>query len=180
MGRKRSIDRDALLDAAEAIVAEEGPGRLTFDALAARAGVSKGGVLYCFASKQDLVAAMQLRDMERFAAEVARRREAGEEDELTAHLVATRDESDAMAARAASLMASLVESSARAPIGDFYRRWLERLDTGKAEDGNRRLAFLAAEAAYLLRGMGLVTFSDKAWNELFGEIVRLAETEKKS
>lgn len=45
MGRHKTIDQEALLDAAEAVVMHGGAGNLTFDAVARQAGVSKGG---CF------------------------------------------------------------------------------------------------------------------------------------
>ena len=47
--------REALLDAAKAILIEQGPARLTLEAVAAQAGVSKGGLLYHFPSKSALV-----------------------------------------------------------------------------------------------------------------------------
>ncbi len=50
--------RDILLDAAETVAAREGVARLTFDAVAAEAGVSKGGLLHYFASKEQLIEAM--------------------------------------------------------------------------------------------------------------------------
>lgn len=175
MGRKRTIDRDALLDAAEAIVAEQGAGRLTFDEVAKRAGVSKGGVLYCFSSKQDLVAAMVTRDLDRFARDVDAHRQ-GEEpgSELRAHLAATRNESTVLAARAASLTAALAETPDRAePVRDYYRTWFDRFD-GETPEGRRaRLAFLAAEAAFLLRGLGFARFSDEEWADMFEDMAKL-------
>lgn len=50
--------RSQLLDAAEAVVTEEGTRNLTLDAVAARSGISKGGLLYHFRCKEDLAAAM--------------------------------------------------------------------------------------------------------------------------
>ena len=50
--------RAQLLDAAEAVVAQHGVRNLTLDAVAARSGISKGGLLYHFRSKEDLAAAM--------------------------------------------------------------------------------------------------------------------------
>lgn len=58
MGRKQTIDRGALLDAAERVVLRDGAGQLTMDAVAAEAGVSKGGVLYAFPSKDALIDAL--------------------------------------------------------------------------------------------------------------------------
>ena len=59
MASKAARDtRSQLLDAAEAVVAQAGVRNLTLDAVAARSGISKGGLLYHFRSKEDLAAAM--------------------------------------------------------------------------------------------------------------------------
>mgnify|MGYP001809706978 CR=1 FL=1 len=50
--------RDTILDAAIAIVREQGVSKLTLDAAAKMANLSKGGVLYHFKSKDDLIRAM--------------------------------------------------------------------------------------------------------------------------
>jgi AcrR family transcriptional regulator len=50
--------RSQILDAAEAVVMRDGVRNLTLDAVAAHAGISKGGLLYHFRSKEDLAAAM--------------------------------------------------------------------------------------------------------------------------
>ncbi len=54
----KSICKDAVLDAAEAIVSESGAGHLTLDRVAERAGISKGGLMYSFPSKAALLQAM--------------------------------------------------------------------------------------------------------------------------
>ncbi|MCW1885737.1 TetR/AcrR family transcriptional regulator [Luteolibacter flavescens] len=53
-----SSPRDLLLDAAETVAAREGVSKLTFDAVAAEAGVSKGGLLHYFTNKEQLIEAM--------------------------------------------------------------------------------------------------------------------------
>ncbi|MCY1073030.1 TetR/AcrR family transcriptional regulator [Archangium lansingense] len=58
MGRKRVIDQGKVLDAAEAVVARDGAARLTLDAVAEQAGISKASVLYDYDSKQALVEAV--------------------------------------------------------------------------------------------------------------------------
>jgi len=50
--------RKRLLGAAAAVVRRDGAKALTLDAVAAQAGVSKGGLLYHFASKRELLDAM--------------------------------------------------------------------------------------------------------------------------
>jgi len=56
--RGRPSSRDGMLDAAEAVVVEAGATRLTLDAVAKKAGASKGGVLYHFPSKDALLEAL--------------------------------------------------------------------------------------------------------------------------
>ncbi|MEK1870378.1 MAG: helix-turn-helix domain-containing protein, partial [Ensifer adhaerens] len=55
---KRETARDRILTAAEAIVVGKGVSSLTFDEVAEQTGLSKGGILYHFASKDALVRAM--------------------------------------------------------------------------------------------------------------------------
>jgi AcrR family transcriptional regulator len=59
-----SAPRDLLLDAAETVAAREGVSRLTFDAVAAEAGVSKGGLLHYFTNKDQLIEGMVRRAAE--------------------------------------------------------------------------------------------------------------------
>ncbi|MEU7831025.1 MULTISPECIES: TetR/AcrR family transcriptional regulator [unclassified Nonomuraea] len=50
--------RDELLDAAEDLLCDQGSTALTLSAVADRAGVSKGGLLYHFSSKEALIKGM--------------------------------------------------------------------------------------------------------------------------
>ena len=61
--------RDRVLDAYETLLIEAGPAASTLDAVAAAAGVSKGGLLYHFASKDALAAGLLARLRERSAAD---------------------------------------------------------------------------------------------------------------
>ncbi len=76
MKRTRLINtRERLLDAAEAVVIERGVSAMTLEAVAARAKVSKGGLLYHFPSKNAVVQGMVSRIasivQERFASGLA-------------------------------------------------------------------------------------------------------------
>jgi len=65
--------RDRLLDAAERVVVESGATHLTLDAVAKSAGVSKGGLLYHFPSKEALLEGMLSRHFQDVDAEVTKR-----------------------------------------------------------------------------------------------------------
>ena len=66
--------RDTILDAAQRIAAERGAGRITLDEVARESGLSKGGLLYHFASKEALLQAMLERLIARTSAVRAIRR----------------------------------------------------------------------------------------------------------
>jgi len=65
---KRPNSREAILDAAEALASEIGANHMSIDAVAARAGISKGGLLYQFPSKVALLQSMLERYVERLEA----------------------------------------------------------------------------------------------------------------
>ncbi|WP_201465223.1 TetR/AcrR family transcriptional regulator [Janibacter melonis] len=68
-GRSPEQTRRLVLDAAAAVVRRTGPGA-TLDAVAAEAGLSKGGLVYHFASKETLLLALAEDQTERFRAAV--------------------------------------------------------------------------------------------------------------
>ena len=79
--------RDRVLDAYETLLIESGPGAATLDAVAAAAQVSKGGLLYHFASKDALASGLLARLAERSAADAEAIRTAA--DGATAYYLST-------------------------------------------------------------------------------------------
>jgi AcrR family transcriptional regulator len=72
--------KDRILDAAERVVTRCGAAHLTLDAVAQEATLSKGGVLYHFATKEDLIRAMVERMSVRFHADLHRLAESDPEE----------------------------------------------------------------------------------------------------
>jgi AcrR family transcriptional regulator len=68
-GRPPEDTRRAVLDAAATVIRTRGPGA-SLDDIARRAGVSKGGLLYHFATKDDLVQALTTRLLDEFRDDV--------------------------------------------------------------------------------------------------------------
>jgi AcrR family transcriptional regulator len=75
--------RDRILDAAEDLVCTRGIAGFTLDGVAQAAGVSKGGLLYHFRSKDSLISGMQRRMASRMA-DTLREARAGSEPVLQA------------------------------------------------------------------------------------------------
>ena len=68
MKARRSNSRDRILTAAADVAREAGPGSLSLDAVASRAGVSKGGLLYNFPTKAKLMQGLVETYLKDFAA----------------------------------------------------------------------------------------------------------------
>lgn len=177
MGRRPTIDRDHVLDLAERIVAERGAAALTIDAVASAAGISKGGVQSCFGAKEALIRAMLERWFEEYAAGVASTlagRDAGLEAHVRAHVDLSLDDVGESPARAATLVAALLQSPEQ--LGSIRAWYAERLSSlFEAGEAGRalRIAFLATEGAVLLRHFGLAALSPDEWTTIRADIVDL-------
>src|ERR1700731_3726041 len=161
--RKKEIDRDRILDAAEAVILESGGQSFTLDAVAARAGISKGGLVYSFATKDDLVYAALEREVARFR-EAVRRRVGGGPTEpvelVLAHIEEALDEDDVSTQKAAFLVTALVHApDMLEPVRRYYRVLLDPLLSEGGDMHEVRHALLAVEGIFLLRGLGFVEVS---------------------
>ena len=81
--------KTAILDAANRLLQESGAEGFTLEAIAAEAGVSKGGLLYHFSSKNQLIEGMIARSITRVDATLAEELERSEGDYLTAYIRAS-------------------------------------------------------------------------------------------
>ena len=66
----RAQQREALLDAAEAILLEDGHAALSFRALGERTGLARNSIYRYFSSRDDLIAALCERDMPRWLSDL--------------------------------------------------------------------------------------------------------------
>lgn len=151
----------AIVSAAERVVAECGAAHLTLDAVALAAGVSKGGLLYNFPSKQALLEGMVETMVTRARQARGRARErAGEGPNagIRARLsVATNDVVERRAALAI-LAAAAENPDLLNPVRDLFRESLAEI-TADAEDPILALVtWLAADALSLWDVLGLRPF----------------------
>ncbi|HEI8864848.1 TetR/AcrR family transcriptional regulator [Serratia sp. AKBS12] len=175
MGRQRSIDRDRVLDAAEEIVATQGAAGLTIDSVAKAMGISKGGVQYCFGNKDALIDAMFERWGKAYDAVFAQI--AGSDPSpltrVQAHMQATCSSDQASSAKAAGLMATLIQTPQHLDsTREWYRGRIEQLDVTSEQGKRARLAFLATEGAFMLRFFGLMEIDQQQWEAMFADMQR--------
>jgi len=146
----RRNSREVILDAAEAVVLERGALSLTLDAVAERAGVSKGGLIYNFHTKQALLQAMVDRLCRSFEAHTVERmgKNTGAAAALSAYVAGALNR-NADGGVAASLLAAIAnDPNLLSPMRAHLRRWLPRLAAPSFAD--RAIVWLATEGLWLL------------------------------
>jgi len=147
----RARTRDRLLDAAGAVVMRDGAQALTLDAVAEEAEVSKGGLLYHFKSKRDLVEGM----VERWLAEFEK--DIGEAD---AAFVRGYVKASAPAGNELGMLAALIaDPSLLVAVRKQYGIWQDRVEREGRDPVDATVARLAADGLWLaeLLGMGAPT-----------------------
>jgi AcrR family transcriptional regulator len=180
MARLRTINSDALLDAAERVAIRDGAVGLSIDAVAREAGISKSRVVYDYKSKSGLLHALVERrlrvESERVAVAVAAECNSAN-PELGGRISAARDTPDdddrAIALTLCAAMSS--EEPLQAMIRDMTKRDIE------AVSGRARHAPLAVVAYLALHGMMSMEYLDiHRWTEtersdLLAEILKLSD-----
>ncbi|MBJ7264547.1 MAG: TetR family transcriptional regulator [Burkholderiaceae bacterium] len=176
MGRPSSIDRNLVLNVVESLVREQGVAGVTIGAVARAAGISKGGVQSAFGTKEQLLQAVFDRwtaDYEAGIAHIAGSAPSVREA-YAAHVEITRGTDSGQVDRAAGMMATALSSpKIQAQVAQWYMAQLERADFTSESGRQARVAFIAAEGAYLLRAFGVLKVSDGEWESLFEDIERL-------
>jgi AcrR family transcriptional regulator len=165
--------RDRILDAAETLVSRDGVARLTLEAAASEAGLSKGGVLYHFRSRDTLVSAMVERLVAAFdddlAEESAAEQAAGAPADgryVRAYVRATtrpaRTAADVRRERAgaAVLAAMACEPELLAPLRHSFDRWQERLANDGVDPVRATVARLAADGLWLVDLFGFAPLDE--------------------
>jgi AcrR family transcriptional regulator len=178
MGRHAQNARDTILDAAEDVVIEVGARHLTLDAVAKQAGVSKGGLLYHFPSKEALVHAMLDR---RFAqSEQARRdrlvsAEGGLEGGLATYVLSCLERDDRTRRLGVALLAAAAHDPRFVlPYREEYRRRLEEFTREGVSLKRAAAVMLAVDGLRLMELLSVVPFTAEERNDVVGEIIALS------
>jgi len=153
----RTSKREQLLEAAAVVVRRDGTDRLTLDAVAAQAGVSKGGLLYHFESKRALVAALVDQLIARFGNELVSRTE-GETGRGTfsrAYVRASLETADDNATSAALISAVALAPELLDPLREQYRAWSTLLREDGLDRVDALLVRLAVDGLWMADLLGL-------------------------
>ncbi|MFD9907022.1 TetR/AcrR family transcriptional regulator [Streptomyces sp. NPDC059063] len=152
--------RNRLLNAAERLLVKQGVDAIRLDAVAAEAGVSKGGLLYHFPSKQALVQGVVERLVDRFE-EVLPGPDAPPGAFTRAWLDASipADAPEGEATPSDSVPVALLAAANGPAVLDIlqarYRSWHERLERDGLPPGVATLVRMAVDGWWTARLLGL-------------------------
>lgn len=182
--RSRTNLRDAILDAAENVMMEAGAVTLSLDAVAAEAGVSKGGLLYHFRTKQALLQALVERlieEHENIRLEAWKRLPETPGRELKAHILAWNSRHGAGYKTGqrrihAALVTVLADNpSIMEPLRRKYRQLFEHFIAAGVSFGRAAVVSLAVDGIMLMEILGAWPFEEEERRQIMEELFHLAE-----
>ncbi len=149
--------RALLLSAASLVIHREGANHLTLDAVAREAGVSKGGLLYHFSSKHDLIVGMVQAYLDDFERRILQHTTQGV-NYPRAFVQATLDElrDDQVKASNAALLATLAhEPELLRMFREAAGLWQTQLEHSGLDPARATVARLAVEGLYFAELLGV-------------------------
>lgn len=177
MAGQKTNSRGKILAAAADVAREAGPGSVSLEAVANRAGVSKGGLLYHFPTKAKLMQALVEHYLAEFQTSLDEAR-AGGESLLAAFVKRAASECEEKKPASANWIFSAIaqDPDFLSPMKAFHRQLFARL---KEETGDLRAVLICYLAIEGLRSMNLFDFdvlSDDERNALLSSLLGIAES----
>ena len=163
--------RDALLGAAKTILIEQGPARLTLDAVAERAGVSKGGLLYHFPSKAALVDGLAQRLRAFTEANLARAEAEGVVATFLETSLPGSEEADHYWAVFSAMRGGIaVSDETRTLVQEVFSVWTTALRGAVEDPVQADVIRLVGDGLYLGAVLGLEPLGDDAVRRVFARL----------
>ncbi len=155
----RVSKRTQLLEAAAAIVNEQGSEYLTLDAVAKKAGVSKGGLLYHFKNKLTLVQGLVDHADELYRSNVDHRVQKDPQEQgkwVRAFIEARREHRSENASITSGMLAAQgINSQLLLPLQDTYKTWQDRIEHDGLDKVDATIIRLAVDGLWLSEIFGL-------------------------
>jgi AcrR family transcriptional regulator len=162
----RADTKDKLLNAAGAVVRRDGAQALTLDAVAAEAGVSKGGLLYHFGTKRELIEAL----VDRWLSEFERDIGAAGPGFVRGYVLASGPREDELGLLAAFAADPSVLVKAR----ERYAIWQDRVEREGSDPVDATVARLAADGLWLAELLGMAPPRGRLREQVLSRLLELA------
>ncbi len=176
MGRKSS--RDEILDAAERVIRRQGLAGTTIEAVAAEAGVSKGGLFYHFGSKKELL--VQLlerygRQFQTLRGDIYASLPEGPTRLLKATVLASCHNPARHDSRISNFISLLDDVELRGKVLELKRRLFEEISSGYPKPERVALAMLVTDGLWVVDLFGDDTLSGEMREKIIKELLNLID-----
>jgi len=164
---------DAVLIAASEVIAQSGSGKLTIDAVARQAGMSKGGVLYHFPSKDALLKGM----LNALLARIEERRQGTQSQSKLSGMLESidlRDESER--AMSLAILATAAQTpELLAPARAYFSKVNEELSAETTDPDITRILLLALEGMRFLHMLEMIPWSNSDSERILKHMHQMAD-----
>ena len=174
--------RIRLLNAAAQIVQERGAARLTLDEVARVGQVSKGGLLYHFPNKEELVRALLAHALDSFETDVERLRKADTSPGawLRAYIHASFPKAGSASADQAKVGAALIATLGTDPLlAEPYRErqaaWVRAADSDGIVSARAQAIRLAVDSLWLHEAMNISPYTPRQRQALVAGLLDLTK-----
>lgn len=173
MSRNKEGTRRRILAAAEELSRKLGPAAISLDAVAARAGISKGGLLYHFPSKSQLLKGLVADYTARFDTILRAEEDSGRPNSvICAYVQNFLDERRKGAPPPSGLLAVLAENpDLLDPVREYERIFLDRIRSNASDPVLATTAFLLIHAARSMELFNMKTLSETETQEALERIL---------
>ncbi|MGV8056682.1 MAG: TetR/AcrR family transcriptional regulator [Smithellaceae bacterium] len=180
MGGHSGNARERIIDAAEQVVIDSGARHLTLEAVASKAGISRGGLLYHFHDKEALLGEMLHRRRKHLDESKMKRRaeiQAGPEHESVVYILSLLDEDTGIDR---NVSAALVASCAHnpellAPVREDFHQIIADLTKDGLSFERAAVIMLATNGLRLLEVLSICPFNAEERRRIIRELLSFAK-----
>jgi AcrR family transcriptional regulator len=179
---------DLILTAAERVVLRDGVTRLTLEAVAREARLSKGGVLYHFATKEALIQAMLERLIQYYEQEIAQQQQHDTEPgrwtrayvrTKIAPLLSYPGEADFPKSKAVSaglIVAAATNPKLLEPLRERFRAWQQAIEGDGIGATRATIIRLAVDGLWLADLLGIWSPSGALRQQVLDDLIQLSRS----
>jgi len=174
----RKSSKGSILDAAERVIARQGMAATTIEAVAAEAGVSKGGLFYHFASKRDMLEQVIERNREHFYAlrdQILNNLPDSPNRLLKASLLASIRHPAKARTDIGNMLALMDDVELREHVAKMKRELFDEISAESKKPELIALAFLAADGLWVMDMFGGNQYSVEFQHKIIDELLRLVD-----
>ena len=168
--------REVVIQAALAIIARDGPRRLTLDAIAREAGISKGGLMHQFRTKEAVLKSLleyQIEYFEKFSQDyMAQAATTSPEAHLSTQIAVAREAVTTQKSVAFAILGAISEEPGLLSLSkEMDARKIESIKAEAADPELAMLRWYAAKGLLLSALFGLCSLSDEERQRLFDRLL---------